>query len=133
MAEKNIITWTVLVSILLVPFLSLSAQSRDELVNKLNQAKKEYYEKKQAIDEGISELGRQWHMYQLQMYEEIKQDPTRARVIRTQLWEGAKKLSQQKRDLYDQLTPLRKQWYQSRMKLEAQILELEAKEEKSKK
>jgi len=128
MFVKNAITNLVLAVIVCLPFCSVQAQSRKDLINQLNQAKKEYYDKKQAIDDAISDLGRQWHMYQLQMYEEIKEDPKRARAIRAELWEGAKKLSRQKRALYDQLTPLRRQWYQTRIKIEKQIEELEKKE-----
>lgn len=108
------------------PLARVRAQSREELITQLNQAKKEYYEKKQAIDNEISELGRQWHMYQLQMHDEIKENPALAYAIRSELWEGAKKLSREKRALYKQLTPLRKQWYQIRMNLESQINELES-------
>ncbi len=127
MTEKNVIRGVITISIASASFHSASAQTRDELVGQLNQAKKEYYEKKQVIDDKTSELGRQWHMYQLQMYENIKANPNRAQAIRAELWEGAKKLSQDKRALYEQLTPLRKQWYQARLKLETQIVELEHK------
>ncbi len=101
------------------------SQSKESLLAELNQAKENYYNSKYEIDNQVRILSRDWHENQLSMHAQIKADPTQARAIRAQIWEGAKELASKKQALYDQLTPLRKDWFNNRMSLESQIDDIE--------
>ena len=105
------------------------SQSKGPLHDELDEIKADYYAKKYDIDNQIREIGKEWHMYQLQMHERIKANPEQARAIRAELWEGAKELSQKKKAIYKQLTPLRKSWYRKRMDLEAKLANIDEAEE----
>ena len=67
-------------------------------------------------------------MNQMKIHEEIKANPEKARTLRAELWEGARQLSEKKKSLYSQLTPLRKDWYGKRMAIEAKIADIDAQE-----
>ena len=123
---KRVILSFVFVLLFVFSAISGFSQNRQALLDEINKIKTEYYQAKYAIDNQIRELSREWHMYQMQMHEEIKANPERARAVRAELWEGAKKLSDQKKALYNQLTPLRKEWYKKRMGIESEVAEIDA-------
>nr|CAX68985.1 hypothetical protein JG3_0130 [uncultured bacterium] len=100
-------------------------QSKDELLKKLDQVKGEYYAKKYEIDNKVRILSRDWHEKELATYAKMKADPTQVQALKAELWAGAKELAKQKKDLFNQLTPLRKEWYQTRMDAEKKIAEIE--------
>lgn len=118
----RLVTLLLVVAVMAFVFPSSSfSESKEALLEQANKAKPEYYAKKYEIDNKIRVLNREWHMKQLETYEKIKADPSQARALRAELWQGAKELSKAKKELYDQLTPLRKQWYQTRMDVEAKV------------
>ena len=101
-------------------------ESKDDLLKQLDQLKAEYYTQKYEIDNKIRTLSREWHDKELAVHEQIQANPEQARQLRQELWQAAKELAQQKKALYNELTPLRKQWYQARMDIEAKLVELDA-------
>ncbi len=123
---KRVLIVFVFSFLLMFSAVSAFSQDRQSLLDEINGIKTEYYQEKYVIDNQIRELSREWHMYQMQMHEEIKADPERAKAVRAELWEGAKQLSEKKKALYNQLTPLRKAWYKRRMVIEAKIAEIDA-------
>ena len=128
MSRKLLMTFLVVLALVFVFSSTGFCESKQALLGQIDQAKEGYYAKKYEIDNKVRTLSREWHIYQLQMHEKIRANPAEKRAIRAEIWAGAKELSEKKKALYNQLTPLRKEWHQTRVDLEAQIADINAAE-----
>ncbi|MCM8819696.1 MAG: hypothetical protein NC925_02760 [Candidatus Omnitrophica bacterium] len=100
--------------------ISVFAQTRKEIMEQLNQARKNFIAERDKLHDQNRILRINWHSERAQLYQQLKQNPNN-KQIQDKLNEGVKKFLADKDEIYRKLEKLRKDWLKTRKELKERI------------
>lgn len=119
----------VLVSVFFVSLFFITetgfCQTKEALLQRLNDLHMEYIEKRDEINYRMVTLRKDWHAKRDVLYQKLKDGEGDPEAIMKQLNDGASKIFEDKREINKQKLQYREDWLAERQKIYDQLKEME--------